>query len=217
MRNSIRHVVLVRHGESELNAINRTRRVYCGQIETPLTERGREQARMAAARLAELDYLRLRWAISSPLARAIETLEIMLSRLERGMALLPPTPGLLERSHGLFEGRSEEDALAEHPHYRDDPSFCQFMNHFEQCAPGGENLATVTARAWPVIQKLLVSQEGDVLVVSHYNTIRCIIGRALDLPAEAVLQMSIPNARPLVLRWQDRCELIEGRDILDAA
>jgi broad specificity phosphatase PhoE len=212
----MRHVVLVRHGESELNAVNQARRVYCGQIETPLTAIGREQAAAAAQRLIALDYLRLRRAISSPLSRAAETLRLMLDRLSQEIDLLPPSPGLMERSHGQFEGRSEEEIFAEFPHYRDDPNYCGFMNHFDQCAPGGENLATVSSRAWPVVQELQQNGAGDLLIVSHYNTIRCVVGRALDLPSDAVLRMRIPNARPIVLRWNPRCELIEGHEIMDA-
>ena len=212
----MRHVVLVRHGESELNALNQLQRVYCGQIETPLTARGRQQALAAAEQVRGLGFLRLQRAISSPLARAAETLQIMAERLAGEIELLPPSAALMERSHGQFEGCSEEQVFADFPHYRDDPSYSQFMNHFEQHAPGGENLATVTLRAWPVIQDLAHSDGGDLLVVSHYNTIRCVVGRALDLPREAVLRMRIPNARPIVLRWNPRCELIEGREILEA-
>jgi broad specificity phosphatase PhoE len=142
---SMRHLVLVRHGESELNAANRLCRIYCGQIETPLTAFGRQQAIAAARQLAQLDYLRLARAISSPLARARETLQLILAELNRPIELLSATPHLMERSHGAFEGRDEQEVFAEYPHYRDDPNFNGFMNHFEQCAPGGENLATVTA------------------------------------------------------------------------
>ena len=34
----MRHLVFIRHGESALNALSRTTRTYCGQVETPLTE-----------------------------------------------------------------------------------------------------------------------------------------------------------------------------------
>lgn len=211
----MRHVVLVRHGESELNALNQARRIYCGQIETPLTAAGRQQAALAARRLAELDYLRLARAISSPLGRAAETLRLILAQLSGDIELLPPAAGLMERSHGEFEGRSEEEVFAAWPHYRDDPNFNGFMNHFEQCAPGGENLAAVTARAWPIVEHLAARGGGDLLIVSHYNTIRCLVGRALGLPSAAVLRMRIPNARPIVLRWSPRCELMEGSEIMD--
>jgi hypothetical protein len=32
------HLILLRHGESQLNVVNRQKRVYCGQYETPLTK-----------------------------------------------------------------------------------------------------------------------------------------------------------------------------------
>jgi broad specificity phosphatase PhoE len=207
-------LVLVRHGESELNAANQAARIYCGQIETPLTPRGRQQAVDAARRLAELDYLRLARAVSSPLGRAAETLEIVLASLAQRIERLPAAAGLMERSHGLFEGRREQDVFREHPRYRDDPHYNGFMNHFDQHAPGGESLAQVTERAWPALLALAASGTGDLLVVSHYNAIRCILGKALDLPAAAVLQMRVPNAVPIVLAWDRTCRLIEGAEVL---
>src|SRR5262245_46301843 len=102
-----RHLVLVRHGESELNAANRSARIYCGQIDTPLNDAGRNQAVSAARQLAVLEYLRLARAISSPLARARETLQLMLGEWNDSVELLADSPDLMERSHGTFEGREE--------------------------------------------------------------------------------------------------------------
>jgi broad specificity phosphatase PhoE len=208
------HLVLVRHGQSELNAANLRARIYCGQIETPLTELGLQQAELAGLRLLELDYLSIRRAVSSPLARARHTLDRILDCLSAPIERLPPAPELMERSHGVFEGRSEEEVFRDHPHYRDDPNYCHFMNHFEQCAPGGENLATVAERSWRCIERLITAGAGDLLVVSHYNTIRCLIGKALDLPRETVLQMRIANAAPIVLRFGAKRELVEGHGVL---
>ena len=39
----MRRVILVRHGESLLNAMNEYQKILCGQFDTPLTDRGREQ------------------------------------------------------------------------------------------------------------------------------------------------------------------------------
>lgn len=212
----MRHLVLVRHGESELNAANNLARIYCGQIETPLTARGRQQAREAGQRLAQLDFLQLRRAVSSPLRRAAETLHLVLESLPSPIVRLPAAAELMERSHGEFEGRSEEEIFGQYPHYRDDPNYNGFMNHFEQHAPGGESLSMVAARAWPVVQRLAESGPGDLLVVSHYNTIRCVLGQALNLPAAAVLRMRVPNAVPLVLERNGACRLIEGEAVLSS-
>jgi broad specificity phosphatase PhoE len=212
---TMKHLVLVRHGESELNVLNRNRRVFCGQFETPLTSRGREQALEAADRILRHDYLNVQTAVSSPLERAKETLELILSRLRQEIDVLPAIPPLMERSHGLFEGKSDEEAFLEHPAYRDDPNYNCFMDHFHQHAPEGESLAVVTARVWPMAHSMLDASRGDLLVVSHYNPIRCIVGRAMEMSEAEVLRLRVPNALPIVLRWNGRFELLEWPAMTD--
>ena len=83
---------MVRHGESQLNVVNKEKRVYCGQIDTQLTDFGRAQARDAGKKLRDLGYLQLRRAVASPLQRASDTLSLMLAEHGDGVARLPPTP-----------------------------------------------------------------------------------------------------------------------------
>lgn len=120
----------------------------------------------------------------------------------------------MERSHGEFEGLSDEEVFQKFPHLRNDPNHAKFMNSYDRCAPGGETLAMVSARAWPVIDKMMSEHsDGDLLVVSHYNTIRCIIGQALKLAPEQIVKISIPNAVPIVLRLKEQYELVEGLEV----
>jgi broad specificity phosphatase PhoE len=210
----MRHLVLVRHGESELNALNRQTRTYCGQVETPLTEQGREQARTAGRKVAELAYLNSTAAVSSPLQRAEETLAILLGQLAAPIERLPSDPRLMERSHGEFEGLTEEAVQRDYPRYRDDPTCCHFMNHFEQSAPGGETLAIVTERAWSGVLQFLAATTGDVILVSHFNPIRCILGRALDMTREEILKLHIPNAEPIVLGFDGSFRRVEGPELV---
>ena len=211
----MQHLVLVRHGESQLNVVNKEKRVYCGQIDTHLTDFGRGQAGEAGHRLKNLEYLRLGRAVTSPLQRAHETLLLILAELGDSILELPHSPELMERSHGEFEGLTDEEAFAKYPHFRNNPIYADFMTTYDRCAPGGETLAMVSARAWPVIDRLM-HEEGDLLVVSHYNTIRCIIGRALRLTPEQVVKISIPTAVPIVLRQREPGkphELVEGLEV----
>jgi broad specificity phosphatase PhoE len=210
----MRHLVFIRHGESQLNAISRQRRTYCGQAETPLTDVGRQQARAAGQKVAQLSYLRPRAAISSPLRRATDTLALVLEALSAPVSVLPPADGLMERSHGQFEGLAEEDVFRDYPHYRDDPNYCRFMNHFEQCAPGGETLAIVMDRAWAAVRTLTEKSTGDLIIVSHYNPIRCILGRALELPPEETLRLHIPNAEPIVLSFNGSFKMVEAPELI---
>jgi broad specificity phosphatase PhoE len=210
----MRHLVFVRHGESELNARSRVIRTYCGQNETPLTEVGREQARLAGQKLAKLTYLSVKAAVSSPLSRAVHTLELLLAQLAAQVPILPPLAGLMERSHGCFEGLAEEVVFRDYPHYRDDPAYCHFMNHFEQCAPGGETLTTVTNRVWSALEHLTASTTGDLVIVSHFNPIRCVVGRALNLSSAEILKLHIPNAEPMVLGFNGSYRLVEGPELV---
>src|SRR4051794_23195915 len=104
----MRHLVFIRHGESQLNALSRQTRTYCGQVETPLTSCGRQQAITAGKKLTQLDYVEPKSAISSPLSRAVETLSLVIGQLTAVVRVLPASQALMERSHGKFEGLAEE-------------------------------------------------------------------------------------------------------------
>ena len=134
----MKHLVLVRHGESQLNVVNREKRVYCGQIDTHLTDFGRSQATEAGKRLKNLEYLCVSRAVASPLQRAAETLSLLLAQLDDRILQLSHLPDLMERSHGHFEGLTDEEAFARFPEYETDPSFANFMTTYDRCAPGGQ-------------------------------------------------------------------------------
>jgi broad specificity phosphatase PhoE len=210
------HFVIIRHGESVLNVVNQQGRVFCGQTETPLTERGREQARVAGRQLAAWKDLVITTAISSALERTRQTLDLMLPELPYAVRRLPDSPALNERSLGLFDGCRAADVYAQHPQYRDDPAFNQFDNHFTQKAPGGENLREVTDRAWAVIEELDRSHAGDILIVSHFTTIRCILGRALGLLDETVRRIRVPNTVLIIVQRGSRYRLLQGLELPDA-
>lgn len=203
----MQRIVLVRHGESALNAASRQKRLLCGQFETPLTPLGREQARRVGAELAGRPDLKISHAVSSSLDRAAETLKHILQQLTHRPEMLPASAAFNERSLGIFEGRFEEDVLREFPQYESDPRFCRFREDFEQKAPGGENLTDVTNRAWPELERHLQATTDDLLIVSHYNTIRCLIARALQLSQTETLQLRISHTIPVVLVYDGSFDL----------
>lgn len=196
------HLIFVRHGQSVVNALNKDRpgnRIFCGQLDTPLTSRGRAEAVAAGRQLARFPGIRVTTAVSSPLARTRETLALILDQLPGPVEWLAPRSELAERSLGAFEGREEEAVYREYPRFRDEPAYRQFDNHFQQRAPGGENLNDVIARAWPAVQRLESETSGDLLVVSHYSTIRSVLHVALGLDPDETLTMRVPNAVPIIV------------------
>jgi len=191
-------IVLIRHGESEMNLLSKKRSILNGQAETPLTKQGIDQAKMLGRQLAAITQLHATLAVSSTLQRSIETAKISLQCFPAPIPLLL-SDGLRERSLGLFEGQFTDEVYAAHPQYRDDPTYNRFRADFVQKAPGGENLTEVTDRAWKALQEYTVQCDGDLLVFSHATTIRCLMGRALEIPQDTIPTLKIPNASPIFL------------------
>ncbi len=100
-------IALIRHGQSTANASG----VWQGQLDFPLSDEGRAQARLAGKALASAPPDAI---YTSPLSRAHETARLIAE--ESGFeGEVIPLPGLLERRGGLLEGTTEEEREARHP------------------------------------------------------------------------------------------------------
>lgn len=221
------HLILVRHGESELNAANKgTDNRFCGQLDCPLTELGRAQASNVGKSISRSS-ISVDWAVSSSLSRATETLTLLARELSCSPRILPPQAGFNERSLGIFEGRSESEVFLEHPKYLSHPEFKSFRKHFEQRAPGGENLSEVTERVWSTWESLRQRVSGNGLIVAHGVSLQAFLGRALELSNAETLSIRVSNATPIILRYwfcdqasasQPKYELIDSEQpSLDSA
>lgn len=103
---------VLRHGQTEYNLQKRVQ----GRCDSPLTPLGVEQARAAGRWLAGQG-VRFDRMCTSPLGRAVSTLEVVRQELQRaGEKNLPPVEpldGLMERSYGPFEGGPAADVPTE--------------------------------------------------------------------------------------------------------
>jgi broad specificity phosphatase PhoE len=100
-------LLLIRHGQSTANATG----VWQGQMEFPLSESGRWQARCVGRALAGEPFDGL---YSSPLGRALETAEII-AREARFPGAVVPVEDLMERRGGLLEGTTPAEREARNP------------------------------------------------------------------------------------------------------
>ncbi|HVN88168.1 MAG TPA: histidine phosphatase family protein [Candidatus Binatia bacterium] len=150
-RTDIGRLILVRHGESEGN---RDRR-FTHSTEVPLTDRGREQARAAAATIAAR--FAPRRVLASPFSRARETGEIIAAALALRIEI---DPEVREQDLGELRGQLYDSVLS-------DPSFDP-ARRWEWRPPGGESLLDVQARVAPAIDRVAQRFAGcDVVVVAH--------------------------------------------------
>jgi broad specificity phosphatase PhoE len=158
------NVYLVRHGETDLNA----RRVL-QPPGTPLSERGLEQARRLAARLAGEGIARI---VSSDLERARRTAD----EVQRATgAPLEIEPLLQERNFGELRGRAYAEL-----------GFDPFAPDYHP--PGGESWAEFEARtdlAWRRVEALAARAGGPLAVVSHGLWCRAVAVRQLGIDPDA--------------------------------
>ena len=164
---------LVRHGQSTWNV----RHLVQGQAdEAELTDLGRTQARAGAELLAGLPVQRL---ITSDLRRARQTAEV----IGQLLVLTPVVSTLLrEQSLGEVEGQSTAAAAAAWEQVAAtqlDP-YGFPLPVVDIRLPGGESLRDVLARGQAFLALPWVTDAtGDVVVVSHGDTIRVLLAELL--------------------------------------
>ncbi|HEY2973972.1 MAG TPA: histidine phosphatase family protein [Pyrinomonadaceae bacterium] len=166
------HVVIIRHGQSQGNAEGR----FGGHTDTPLSPRGRRQAEATARALApeKLDAI-----YSSDLPRAIET-ATPLARLTG--APLENTEALRERSVGVMEGLTFEEAAEQHPEQYQ----ALLRRDFEHVLLGGESYRQTLDRASRKLDEVIEQHKGGrIALFAHTGTICILILHlmgALDAP-----------------------------------
>lgn len=152
-------LLLVRHGESVWNADGR----WQGQADPPLTERGRDQARHAAASLGSIDAI-----VTSDLERAADTGAIIAREL--GVDHLAVEPRLRERDAGPLSGLTRAEIHRIHPNLLpDDPAGFEPGEGGEPRWPDGwESDDSLWARVSLALEATAAAVPGgDVLVVTH--------------------------------------------------
>lgn len=166
------HVVIIRHGQSRGNAEGR----FGGHTDTPLSSRGQRQAEATAKSLASEKFSAI---YSSDLPRAIQTAS-PLARLTG--VTLETTEALRERSVGVMEGLTFEEAAQEHPEQYQ----ALLRRDFEHVLLGGESYRQTLDRASRKLDEAIETNKGGrIALFAHTGTICILILHllgALDAP-----------------------------------
>ncbi len=177
-------IVLVRHGETEWNRLERFR----GRADVPLNARGVAQAEAVARRIAAEGPLDA--VYSSPLSRALRTAEAIAARAGLTAQVCP---GLVDIDYGLWQGLTPAEVEARWP----DVLRAWYEKPQEARIPGGETLGDLRRRGMEALRGLAARHEGGrIAAVGH-----TVINRAILLEA-----LGAGNDRFWRLR-QDTCAL----------
>ena len=188
-------LILIRHGQSEANAINGAGDVmFTGRWECNLTEYGIQQA--MALRDAPC-LMGVERVYTSTSLRARQTAACFAEP-----AQIVADPRLQERSLGQFEGQAIAE-IRRDPAYRPyftEPAWMDFRHGFGARAPGGENYQDVCVRVAGFLEELRRAPFQKVAIVSHLCAIRCMV-RVLTGCSEAqTLQLAVPQCKPMIFQ-----------------
>jgi broad specificity phosphatase PhoE len=163
----LQEMLLVRHGESTANA----KGIWQGQMEFPLSERGRAQASLAGHGLSSEPFEGL---YSSPLSRAFETAEIIRDRA--GFAgQVVPFDGLSERNGGILEGHTWAEQEHRNPELA--KKFLAIPEEERWALVGAETDEEVIARFEEALSSIRALHPGGtrIVVVSHGGVMRAFL------------------------------------------
>jgi broad specificity phosphatase PhoE len=174
----VRRFLLVRHGESEWNAVGR----WQGQADPPLSRTGHEQARLAAERLGTVDAI-----VASSLRRAFDTAHIISMQLGVGPVIVEPD--LMERHAGEWEGLTRHEIEREWPGYLD----------AKQRPPGYELDEPLLERVHVGLARIREDVPGDdILIITHGGVIS-----ALE-SSFGLEWVRVPNLGARWIEWDGR-------------
>ncbi len=172
-----RRLLLLRHGQTEYNAGSRMQ----GQLDTELSDLGRDQAAAAAEVLAKRQPLLI---VSSDLKRALDTAMTLGDRAGLPVQI---DERLRETHLGDWQGLThlEVDAVA--------PGARAIWRDDARWAPhGGESRVDVARRSVPLVSEIVATQhewgldepERPVVLVAHGGLIAALTAGLLGLPVD---------------------------------
>jgi probable phosphoglycerate mutase len=180
---SERHrLILLRHGETEWSKTGQ----HTSITELDLTDEGREQARLAAGAIANLQ-LDDPFVISSPRHRALVTAELATLKVDEVSDLLA------EWDYGDYEGTTTDEIRKVVP---------DWLVWTHGC-PGGETVGQVSRRADAAIAMALEHlQTRDVVFVGHGHFSRSVLTRWVEQPLYEGIRFSMAAASLAVCGYE---------------
>jgi broad specificity phosphatase PhoE len=191
----LQELLLVRHGQSTANA----KGIWQGQMEFPLSERGRVQAGLAGRGLSGEPF---EGVYSSPLSRAFETAEIIRDRA-RFAGEVVPVDGLSERHGGILEGHTWAEQEQRNPELA--KKFLAIPEEERWALVGAETDEEVIARFEEALSSIRALHPGGsrIVVVSHGGVMRAFLRERFG-PGVLSGAQRAANASITRLQWGER-------------
>ena len=212
---------LVRHGQSEWNSQNR----FTGWVDVNLSDQGRAEAKKSGEMLNALN-INIDFFYTSFLKRAINTLEIILSEINKKNENYIKAWELNERHYGSLTGLDKDEMkkkLGEElfkkyrrswdiaPPPQEDNSENEKLysplnkNINKTLIPKTESLKDTYKRVIPYFNKEIkhhLESNKNVLIAAHGNSLRALCKMLLKISDEKINELEIPTGNPLIINFE---------------
>ena len=186
-------LVIVRHGQSEWNALNK----FTGWVNVDLAPKGIEEAKQAGETLKDLKFDA---AFTSNLKRAQRTLDLILEGTDQTNIPLTRNEALNERMYGDLQGMNKDEARERFG----EEQIHIWRRSFDIPPPGGESLKGTADRVLPYykaeIEPLLRSGK-NLIIAAHGNSLRALIMHLENLSPEEILKTEVPTGKPRIYEF----------------
>jgi len=228
-------LVLIRHGQSRWNE----KKLFTGWTDIDLTERGINEAKEAGKRLKEAGF-DFRYAYTSLLKRAINTLNLVLEEMDLLWIPVDKTWRLNEKHYGNLQGMNKvemvekfgkeqvllwrrsydvqppEIPLNDSRHPVHDPRYQNIQDN--NAKPGTESLKDTVNRIVPYWEsdiKDKLKTYKEVLIAAHGNSLRAIIKHLKKISDEDIADLNIPTGIAYIFEFDDNLNLINDHFLAD--
>ena len=236
MTSSKYKVILLRHGESEWNALN----LFTGWVDVRLSTKGEAEAKRGGELLKERNLLP-DVVHTSLLRRAISTSQLALDACDRHWIPVKRSWRLNERHYGALQGKDKAQTLAAYgeeqfqlwrrsydvppPPIEDGSEFSQDQDaryaDLGASLPRTECLKDVVARMLPYWEESIVPDVKSgkvVLVTAHGNSLRALVKHLDGISDSDIAGLNIPTGIPLLYELDSNLKPVKaGGEYLDPA
>ncbi len=200
---TLARLVLLRHGESQWNLENR----FTGWVDVPLSPRGIQEAKDAGEKLRDFTFDR---TFTSVLARANETLRLVLEIIGQTGIPIEKDKALNERMYGELQGLNKDETVKKYG----EAQVKIWRRSYDVPPPGGESLKDTAERVLPYYDRTIkpyLLKGQTILVAAHGNSLRALIMELEQLSREQVLELNIPTGAPLLYELDGMGKVVNHR------
>ena len=195
-------IIFLRHGQAE----NNTKKILAGRSPgVNLTETGIEQAEQSGRMLKKLNISAI---YSSSIDRAKQTADIVGKHCDLEVVI---DDRLIELDMGKFTKMPYDEIFAKHGNV-----FLKFYEGSEEVSENGvETFSQVQKRIFEMVDFVIDKHKNEnVVLVTHMDPIKAMIGKTLSLKPEILFELIIANASLNIFKNHDQKFYLTGINVM---